>query len=248
MLLQDKVVLITGGSKGIGRAMALRVARDGAKVVISYFHDGSAADELVAELGGPERVLAVQADASKISDIERLVNSTVERFGRIDVLVPNAGILTPRSLATVTEALFDEAYNLNVKGPFFLAQAAVPHMPEGGRIIFVSSGTTRGSTVPDNYSLYTPTKGAVEHIARVLSKELGASKGITVNALAPGPIGTEFFLRGKPEALVKSISAQSPFQRLGTPEEVANVLSFIASAESGWISGQVIGANGASFV
>lgn len=160
----------------------------------------------------------------------------------------NAGVLIPRALQEVTESLFDEAYNLNVNGPLFLVQKSVPHMPAGGRIIFVSSGTTRGSTVPDNYVLYTSTKGAVEQTARVLAKELGARDNITVNAVAPGLIATEFFFKGKRTDLVEAISSQSPFRCLGTTEEAANAVVFIASHESSWISGQIIGVNGASFV
>ncbi|KAI0159828.1 hypothetical protein GGR57DRAFT_490748 [Xylariaceae sp. FL1272] len=248
MALKDKVFLITGGTQGIGRAIAQRVARDGAKVVISYSRDSSAADSVVAQLGGPDKALAVKADAGKLSDIDALVQATVDRFGRIDVLVPNAGILSHSPLAGITEETFDLAYTLNVKGPLFLAQKAVPHIPQGGKIIFISSGTVKGSTVPNTYILYTSTKGAIEQIVRVMSKELAATKGITVNAVAPGPTATEFFFKGKPDAVVKAISAQSPFARLGTPEEAAAVVALVASPEASWISGQTIGVNGAAFV
>lgn len=247
MSLQDKVVLITGGSKGIGRAIVLRVASAGAKVVINYGRDSAAADALVSEVGGPDRALAVQADASSVADVARLVDAAVARFGRVDVLIPNAGIMPLQPLAATTEDLFDSAYALNVKGPFFLAQKAVPHMPAGGRIIFISTGVLRNSAIPPPYLLYASTKGAVEQITRVLSKELGA-KGITVNAVAPGPTATELFMKGKPEAMVKGIASMSPFNRIGDPTDIANVVAFVAGPESSWVSGQILGANGASFV
>ncbi|KAK6086197.1 short-chain dehydrogenase [Seiridium cupressi] len=232
MSLQDKVLIVTGGSKGIGAAIATKAASLGAKVVINYSRDSRPADALVKEIGS-DCALAVQADVSKVSEIEKLVDATVSKFGKIDILVPNAGIMPLQPLAAVTEEIFDRVYDLNVKGPFFLAQKAVPHMSTGGRIIFISTGIAKNS--------------AVEQITRVLSKELGA-KGITVNAVAPGPTATELFMEGKPEAMIKGIQAQSPFNRLGDPSEIANVVAFIASPESAWVSGQIIGANGASFV
>ena len=246
MSMQGKVAIITGGSKGIGRAIALRLAKSGANVVVNYSSDVAAADEVVSQIG-KDRALAVKADAGTVAGVSALVDATVEKFGRVDVVIPNAGMMPMQDLEHTTEATFDKIYNLNVKGPYFLAQKAVPHMPEGGRIIFVSTGIAHNSAVPPPYLLYASTKGAVEQMTRVMSKDLGR-KGITVNAIAPGPTATELFFEGKSEAMVKGIASQSPFNRLGKPEEVAELAAFVAGPESAWVSGQIIGANGASFV
>ncbi|GLI72828.1 hypothetical protein PoHVEF18_001012 [Penicillium ochrochloron] len=243
MSLSGKVVLITGSSKGIGKAAALRVASEGANVVINYLRDPAAANTLVDQIG-TERALAVQADASKMADLDRLVDAAVARFGKIDVLIPNAGILPLRDLESTTEEDFDRTYNLMVKGPFFLAQKAVKHMPSGGRIIFVSTSTARFSSVAPAYLLYTSSKGAIEQMTRIMAKDL-ARKGILVNAVAPGPTSTELFLEGKPEQMLKAIAGFSPFNRIGEPEEIAAVMAFLSGKDSSWISGQVVAVNGA---
>ncbi|KAI1313935.1 short-chain dehydrogenase/reductase SDR [Xylaria venustula] len=246
--LQNKVVLITGGTKGIGLAIAQRVAAAGAGIVLNYGRDSKAAESALSTLPSPDRVLAVQADASSPSQMRDLVSRAVEKFGRLDVVVANAGTMPLQDLENVTEDIFDTVYALNVKGPLFLAQAAAPHLPStGGRVIFVSSGVARSSAVLPSYGLYASTKGAVEQLTRTLAKDLGR-KGVTVNAVAPGPTDTELFRQGKSEAMIKGIAGTSPFNRLGTPAEIAEVVAFIASDESSWISGQVIGANGATFV
>ncbi|EMR63282.1 hypothetical protein MGN70_005857 [Eutypa lata] len=246
MSLQGKVILITGGSKGIGRAIALRVAKSGASVVVNYSSDSNAANEVVSQIGS-DRALAVKADASTVTGVSSLVDATVKQFGKVDVVIPNAGMMPMQDLEHTTEATFDKIYAINVKGPYFLAQKAVPHMPSGGRIIFVSTGIAHNSAVPPPYLLYASTKGAVEQMTRVMAKDLG-KKGITVNCVAPGPTATELFFEGKSEAMVKGIASQSPFNRLGDPAEIAELAAFVAGPESRWVSGQVIGANGAAFV
>lgn len=255
MSLAGKVILITGASRGIGRATAERVAAEGASVVVNYNSDSKAADEVVSKIGA-DRALAVQADASKISDIEKLVDAAVARFGRIDVVIPNAGIMDMRTLAQATEADYDRHFNLNVKGALFLVQKAVPHMPSssssgggggGGRVIFMSTGVCTFSLVSPGYLLYAATKGAVDQMVRVLAKDL-APKGITVNAVAPGPTGTDMFLQGKSEQLLDTLRKQNPFGRFGEPEEIASVVAFVAGEESKWISGQTIRVNGGLMV
>ncbi|KAK3989942.1 hypothetical protein QBC44DRAFT_326384 [Cladorrhinum sp. PSN332] len=246
MSLSGKVFLITGASKGIGRATAIRVAADGASIVINYLSDSKAADALVSTIG-PDRALAVQADASKIPDIEKLVAAAVQRFGKIDVVIPNAGVMGMAPLDQITEELFDQHFNLNVKGALFLVQKAVPHIPPGGRVVLLSTGLTTATGVTPGYLVYVATKGAIEQLTRVLSKDL-AGRGIAVNAVAPGPTATELFFEGKPQGVVDSITKQSPFDRLGTPEDIASVVAFLGGDESRWVSGQVIRVNGANMV
>ncbi|KAF4990771.1 hypothetical protein FDECE_14246 [Fusarium decemcellulare] len=247
MSLTGKVVLVTGGSKGIGKAVVERVAAEGANVVINYASDSAAANEVVEKIGS-DKALAVQADVSSVSEIEKLIKAAVDRFGRIDVLMPNAAAAPMNDLESTTEEMFDRSYNMNVKGPYFLVQKAVPHMPRDGRVILVSSGVLHQSQVAPRYLLYASTKGSIEQMTRILAKDLGANHGITVNAIAPGPTATELFFKGKTQELVDSIAAFSPLNRLGRPEEIAGLAAFLAGPSSSWVSGQVIGANGASFV
>ncbi|KDN66418.1 putative short-chain dehydrogenase [Colletotrichum sublineola] len=242
MSLQDKVVLVTGGSKGIGRAIAIGAAAQGAKVVINYSRDSSAADEVVKTIGS-DRAISVRADNSNTSDLQRLVDTTVSHFGRIDVLIPNAAIMYMRTVENTSEEDFDAMFNTNVKGPYFLVQKSLPHMTEGGRIIFLSSTVLVTSNLPPPYLLYASTKGSIEQMTKYMAKDL-ASKGITINAIAPGPIGTELFYKGKTDEMIQRASASSPFNRLGTPEEVASVALFLSSKESSWVTGQIIRVNG----
>jgi 3-oxoacyl-[acyl-carrier protein] reductase len=261
MSLSGKVVLITGSSRGIGKATALRLASEGASVVINYVSNEASANSLVEQIGS-DRALAVQADASNMSDLDRLVHSAVAKFGKIDVLIPNAGILPMKDLENTTEADFDKTYNLMVKGPYFLAQVstrilslkrpkrltisqkAAKHIPSGGRIIFVSTGVTVVSNIAPTYLLYASAKGAIEQMARVMAKDL-ARKGILVNAIAPGPTTTELFLEGKSEQVLKAVAGSSPFGRVGEPDEIASVMSFLCGKDSSWMSGQVLRVNGA---
>ncbi|POS75515.1 3-oxoacyl-(acyl-carrier protein) reductase [Diaporthe helianthi] len=247
MSLAGKVIIVTGGSKGIGRAISHRLAQDGASVVVNFSRDASAAEEVISAIGGPDRALAVQADAGSVAGVEKLVAATVERFGRVDVVIPNAGIMPMRTTGDTTEEDFDRAFAVNVKGPYFLAQKAAAHMAPGGRVIFVSTGVVKASIVAPSYLLYGATKGAVEQMTRIMAKDL-AAKGINVNAVAPGPTGTELFFEGKSEAMVETIKRASPFGRLGEPDDIASVVAFLSGKDSAWVAGQVIHVNGASFV
>ena len=261
--LADKVAIITGGSKGIGRATALRLAKDGANVVINYASDSSAASDLVKEIG-KDQAIAIQADAGSVAGAEKIVDETVKQFGKIDILIPNAGVLLMKDLENTTEADFDRIISVNVKGPYFLCQVksllifggltqrallliqkqkAVPHMAAGSHIILVSTSLCTATTVAPNYLLYNTTKGAIEQMVRVMSKDL-ARKGICVNAIAPGPTGTELFFKGKSEQLLNMLASAIPMGRIGNPEEVADAFAFLASNDSRWVTGQTIRVNG----
>lgn len=246
MSLQDKVILITGASNGIGKACAQRLYQEGARIVVNYRSDASSANALVDSFGA-DRAIAVQADAANTADLDRLVQAAVDKFGRIDTIVANAGLMLMRDVEDTTEDDFAKSFDLNVKGPYFLAQKAVPHMPSGSHIIFISTGVCHHSSVSPKYLLYAATKGAIEQMTRVMAKGL-AAKGIIVNAVAPGPTATELFYKGKPEGLINTIKSWSPFNRLGEPEDIANTVKFLASGDSAWVVGQTVLVNGGIMV
>ncbi|KAI5461584.1 hypothetical protein BGZ63DRAFT_487405 [Mariannaea sp. PMI_226] len=246
MSLTGKVVLITGGSNGIGKACVERLAHDGASVVINYNHDSASAERLVQSIG-PDRAIAVQADVSSLAGVDKLITETINMFGHIDMVMANAGILLMRNVENTTEDDFDRCFDLHVKGPYFLAQRVVPHMPPGGRILFVSTGICHFSSVAPDYLLYAATKGAIEQMTRVMAKGL-AAKGITVNAVGPGPTATEFFLKGKTEEIIKGMNNANPFGRLGQTDDIAGVVAFFAGEDSRWVTGQTYLVNGGLMV
>lgn len=246
MALAGKVFIITGASKGIGRATAERVARDGASVVLNYLSDTRSADEVVKTIGS-DRALAVQADASKLADIDKIVEAAMQKFGRIDVIMPCAGVMGMHELDSMTEEIYNRHFDINVKGPMFLVQKAARHMKPGGRVILVSTGVTTLTGVVPSYLPYCATKGAVDQMTRLMAKDLGR-KGITVNAVAPGPTATDLFLNGKSEEMISMAKRLSPFNDLGRPEDSANLVAFLASDDAKWISGQTIRVNGANMV
>ncbi len=240
--LSTKVAIVTGASRGIGRAIALKLASKGTSVVVNYATNGQKAQEVVTaieKIGG--KALAVQADVSKLVEIEKLFDRTIESFRKVDILVKNAGIIVYKPITQVTEAEFDEIFATNVKGTYFACQQAAQRMVDGGRIINVSSTTT--AMMLPTYSVYAATKGAVEQITRIVAKELG-SRGITVNAISPGPTDTELFRQDKTEEQINYLAQASALGRLGQVEDIANVVAFLASDEAQWITGQTIRANG----
>lgn len=240
--LTGKVALVTGASRGMGQAVAEELAAKGVHVVINYARNRQAAEDVVVRIrqtGG--KALAVQADISKIADLKLLFQTTLEQFGHLDILVNNAGIMTTRPIEQITEQDFDQQFATNVKGTYFACQLAAGHLPAGGRIINFSTSVL-GQMIP-TYSLYAATKGAVEQITRQLAKEFGP-KGITINAVAPGPVNTELFTAEKSGAQIETFKHMAAFGRLGEPADIARVVLFLASEESGWITGQVLRANG----
>lgn len=242
LALDGKVAMITGGSKGIGKATALRLARDGAKVVIQHLSDDKGVHEVVNEIGELS-ALAVKGNAGSVADSEELIRRTVERFGRIDIVIANAGSLPIRDLASTSEQDFNDCMDVNVKGPYFLIQKAVPHLHPGARVILVSSALCHVSTVSPPYLLYLTTKGAIEQMIRVLAQDLGP-KEITVNAIAPGPTDTELVTPGNSEPELNAIKGMVPNGRLGTPEEMAETMAYFSCSASAWVSGQILRVNG----
>lgn len=200
--LDGKTAIITGSSRGIGRAIAEQLADLGANVVINYASSPDKAQEVVKSIlqkGG--KAIALHADLGKMSDIEALFTNTIAEFGKVDILVNNAGLMITQPLAEVTEADFDKQFALNVKGTFFACQQAMKYMENYGRIVNLSTSVI-GQMFPA-YSVYAGTKGAVEQFTRQLAKEFG-SKQITINAVAPGPVNTELFQAGKPSSKSKA--------------------------------------------
>jgi 3-oxoacyl-[acyl-carrier protein] reductase len=240
--LAGKVALVTGAARGIGRVLAEKLALNGAKVVVNYANSADQAETVVAEIrrNGGEAV-AIRADIGKVADIEALFRGTLEAFGQIDILVNNAGIMITKPIATMTEEEFDKQFAINVKGTYFAIRQAAEHMRRNGRIINFSTSVV-GQMFPA-YSAYAGTKGAVEQFTRQLAKEFG-SKGITINAIAPGPVNTELFTADKSEQQIEAVRRMNAFGRLGEPDDISGVVLFLASKDSQWVTGQTIRANG----
>jgi len=242
MNLLGKVAIVTGASRGIGRAIALRLGQDGATVVVNYAGNAEKAEEVVTTIEqAGSRALRVQADVSKVADVRRLFDTTIDQFQRLDILVNNAGVILYKPMVDIQEEEFDRIMGINVKGTFFACQQAAKRMSNGGRIINFSSSTT--AMMLPTYTAYVATKGAVEQLTHVLAKELGPRK-ITVNAISPGPTDTELFSEGKTEQEKQRLGQLSAFGRLGQPEDIASVVSLLVSDDAQWITGQNIRANG----
>ncbi|MQT14330.1 SDR family oxidoreductase [Segnochrobactrum spirostomi] len=240
--LAGRVAVVTGASKGIGAAIARRLARDGAAVVVNYASSEAAAVAVVQEIeaaGG--RAVAVRADIADPAGAGGLFDAASEAFGGVDILVNNAGIMALAPIVATDDALFERQVATNIGGVFRGMREAARRLRDGGRIISFSSSVV-GLYQP-TYGLYAATKAAVEAMTHVLAKELGPRE-ISVSAVAPGPVATDLFLSGKSDEQVAAIAKLNPFGRLGTPEDIANVVAFLAGPDGGWVSGQVIRANG----
>ncbi|MGN2250491.1 SDR family oxidoreductase [Frateuria sp. GZRe14] len=239
---QQKVALVTGASRGIGAAIAERLARDGFRVVVNYAGDAAPAEALVRSIEqGGGKAVAAQADVGDATAVRRLFDAAEAAFGGVDVLVNNAGIMNLAPIAETDDASFDRHIAVNLRGTFNTLREAARRMHEGGRIINLSSSTV-GLLMP-SYGVYAATKAAVEAMTGVLAKEL-RGRGITVNAVAPGPTATRLFLDGKSPELVDHLAKLAPLERLGQPEDIAAVVAFLAGPDGGWINGQTLRANG----
>lgn len=247
--LTGKTALVTGGSRGIGRAIAERLGRDGARVAVNYNGNDTAAKETVAAIeaaGGT--AFAIQATLGTPGDAQALWDAFDAHADGLDILVNNAGtdgIKAP--IAGTDEESFDRVFAINTKAPFFVTKLGLERLRDGGRIVNISTGLTHGYHMPDLIA-YTMTKAALDAFTSILAKEVGA-RGITVNAVAPGIIDTDFnaaWLRNdEAQARVASIS---PLQRVGQPGDIADVVGFLASEDSRWVTGQWIDATGGALL
>lgn len=238
----NRVAIVTGGSRGIGVAIAERLASDGFSVVINYANSSKAADELtqrITEAGGSAQ--SFQADVSDSDAVEKLFDFATESFGGVDVLVNNAGVLKMQPLAETSDEEFARLVDINLKGCFHTMREAARRLRDGGRVINLSSSVI-GLRMP-NYGVYSATKAAVEAMSSVLANEL-RGRQITVNSVAPGPTATKLFLDDKSDELIDRLTNMSPLERLGQPDDIASVVSFLAGSDGAWVNGQTLRANG----
>jgi 3-oxoacyl-[acyl-carrier protein] reductase len=237
-----QIAIVTGGSRGIGAAIAERLAADGFAVVVNFAGNVASAEALVASIeraGG--RAISVKADVSDAEAVRRIFDNAESAFGGVDVLVNNAGIMPLATFEDADDALFDSTIAINLKGVFNGMREAAKRLRQGGRIISFSSSVV-GLYQP-TYGVYAATKAGVEAMTHVLANEM-RGRGITVNAVAPGPTATELFLQGKPQAVIDHLAKLPPLERLGEARDIAAVVAFLAGPEGGWVNGQVIRANG----
>ena len=239
--LFGKIALVTGSSRGIGRAIAEGLAKQGATVVINFLTDKQAADETVEAItitGG--KAISIQADVSKVKEIKRLFDEAEQALGKLHIVVSNAGTAVIKPFIEVTEADYDKVFNTNAKGVFFTMQEAAKRVEERGRIIVISTGGVK-MLIPGN-ALYLGSKGTINQLVRTMAQELG-HRNITVNAVLPGYTNTDLL----PDRDRKVAADASPFKRVGEPEDIADAAVFLASDEARWITGQEIGVGGGVF-
>lgn len=237
-----KTALVTGSSRGIGAAIAQRLAADGFNVIVNYARSEASANEVVAQIeaaGG--KAIAAKADVSDASAVKRMFDSADAAFGGVDVVVNNAGIMKLAKIADSDDALFDSQVAINFKGTFNPLREAATRLRDGGRIVNFSTSVV--GLYLENYGVYAAIKAGVETMTKILAKEL-RGRSITVNAVAPGPTATDLFLDGKPDEVIAKMSKAPPLERLGTPDDIANVVSFLVGPDGTWVNGQTIRANG----
>jgi 3-oxoacyl-[acyl-carrier protein] reductase len=237
-----KSAIVTGASRGIGRAVAIRLAQDGFAVVVNYAGNATKADEVVTQIKAADvRAISVQADVANAGDVQHLFKEAMDNFGGVNVVVNCAGIMSLSPIAGGDLQLFDKVIGTNLRGTFVVLGEASRQLPSGGRIIAFSSSVI--AMAFPTYGPYIASKAGVEGLVRVLANEL-RGRNITVNAVAPGPVATDLFLNGKSQTQIEQLRKLPPLERLGQPEDIANVVSFLAGPDGGWVNGQVLRANG----
>jgi 3-oxoacyl-[acyl-carrier protein] reductase len=237
-----KIAIVTGASRGIGRSIAKRLAADGFAVVVNYAGNSATAQEAVDEIRKADgEALAIKADVADPTEVKQLFDKTIEAYGRVDVVVNNAGIMPLSPIAKGDVEAFDKVIATNLRGTFLIFAQAAQHVAEGGRIIAFSSSVLAKSF--PTYGPYIASKAGVEGLVPVLANEL-RGRNITVNAVAPGPTGTELFLADKSPEQIAQFSKLAPLERLGQPEDIANVVSFLAGPDGSWVNAQILRANG----
>jgi 3-oxoacyl-[acyl-carrier protein] reductase len=238
----NKAAIVTGGSRGIGAAIAQRLAADGFAVAVNYAGNAKAAGDVVKSIekaGG--RAIAVAGDVSDPATLRKLFDETERAFGGVEVLVNTAGILTTAPLSEATDEDFDRIVAINLKGTFNGMREAAKRLRNGGRIVNFSTSVV--GTKLENYGVYTATKAAVEALTGILAKEM-RGRNITVNAVAPGPVATEMLTAGRTPEMLAMFAKGAPLERLGQPEDIAGLVAFLAGPDGGWVNAQVIRANG----
>lgn len=237
-----KTAIVTGASKGIGAAVAKALSRQGVNIVVNYANARDAAEQVADEIraSGGTAIIA-RADVADRHGLTFLFDKAEREFGQVDILVNNAGLLRQAPIAEVDDSLFDVLVATNLGGVFRGMREGARRLNDGGRIITISSSVI-GFYHP-NFGVYAATKAAVDAMTHILAKELG-ERGITVNAVSPGQVVTELFLEGKSEEELRLYASRIPLGRLGVPDDIAGIVAFLASAEGGWVNGQVIRANG----
>jgi 3-oxoacyl-[acyl-carrier protein] reductase len=241
---KTKVAIITGSSRGIGAAIAKRLATDGIAIIVNYVGHAEAAKAVVQEIEAKQgRAVAIQADVSVPTEVTSMFDQAISIFGGVNILVNNAGIMQPGliDLADTDDALFDKLVAVNFKGAFNMLRTAARKLQDGGRVVNFSS-SVRKLAMP-GYSVYAATKSAVETLTNIFAKEL-RGRNVTVNAIAPGPTATDLFLENKTDEQIEHLAKMPPLERLGQPEDIANAVAFLVGPDARWVNGQTIYVNG----